>query len=164
MRLMGQARAEIHANFPLVGVSPTDLVDLPGQTSILEDSAPLEPNHTHFLLVPGNRWGDESHWLAQVASAIASDAPSITVLINGGEVTWQDAEKNLEAGRTLVVIAGSGRTADVLAEAIHGNYVNDRAEKIVQSGLVRSLHLTDGSEALAQIIEEAFMRGVSNGN
>ncbi len=159
MRLMGQARSELHATFPLIGVSPIDLVTLPERPSTLEDSAPLEPNHTHFFLVPGDRWGDESHWLAQVASAIAAEAPSITILINGGEVTWEDAAQNVETGRSLIVIAGSGRTADILAAAIQGTASDNRAEKLIQSGLVRSLHLADGSAALARIIEEAFTTG-----
>jgi len=157
MRLMGQARAELHATFPLIGVSPIGLVTLPGQTSTLEDAAPLEPNHTHFFLVPGARWGDESIWLAQVASAIAADAPSITVLINGGDVTWEDAAQNVNMGRSLIVISGSGRTADILAAAVHGDVSDDRAKKLIQSGLVRSIDLADGSAALAQIIEAAFM-------
>jgi hypothetical protein len=157
MRLMGQARAELQATFPLVGVSPIGLVTLPGQISTLEDAAPLEPNHTHFFLVPGARWGDESIWLAQVASAIAADAPSITVLINGGDVTWEDAAQNVNMGRSLIVISGSGRTADILAAAVHGDVSDDRAKKLIQSGLVRSIDLADGSAALAQIIEAAFM-------
>lgn len=157
MNLMGQARSDLQATFPLVGVSPIGLVTLPDQPSLLEEAAPLEPNHTHFFLVPGDRWGDESVWLAQIASAIAAEAPSITVLINGGEVTWEDAAQNVNAGRSLIVVAGSGRTADILAAAVDGEVKDDRAKRLVQSGLVRSVDLAGGSAALALIIEEAFM-------
>jgi hypothetical protein len=57
MRLMGQARAEIAATFPLVGVVPAWFVALPDIPSSSSDSVPLEPHHTHFVLVPGSKWG-----------------------------------------------------------------------------------------------------------
>jgi hypothetical protein len=156
MKLMGHSRAALNATFPLVGVCPTGLATLPNQSSPAEDAAPLEPHHTHFVLVPGDRWGDESIWLARVATEISGSAPSVTVLINGGEVTWSDAAANVEMGRLVIVIAGSGRTADILAAAIHGNTSEARANQLVQSGLVTTIELSAGSEALAQIIEEIF--------
>ena len=33
-------------------------------------------------------------------------------------MTWKDARCNVEAGRRVVVVSGSGRTADILAEAL----------------------------------------------
>ncbi|MBD1842977.1 hypothetical protein H6F89_06055 [Cyanobacteria bacterium FACHB-63] len=156
MRLMGQARAELRATFPLVGVSPKRLVILPNQSSSAEDAAPLEPHHTHFFLVPGDHWGAESEWMASIASAIAQDAPSITILINGGDVTWRDAEENIKTGRSLIVIGETGRTADILAAAVQGQATHDRALQLAQSGQVRLVSLSEGSTALTRIIEEIF--------
>jgi SLOG in TRPM, prokaryote len=156
MRLMGQARAEVQGTFPLVGVAPIGLSLLPDQADQVVttgDAAPLEPHHTHFFLVPGTQWGDESALLAQIASAIAGDAPSVTVLINGGEITWQDAAQSVEAGRSLLVIAGTGRTADVLATALDGEVDDPRAESLVQSGLVRSVTLCENHAELIQILQ-----------
>src|SRR5712692_7321254 len=58
IRLMGQARAETGATFPLVGVAAVETVALPDASPPRADAAPLEPHHTHFLLVPGDQWGD----------------------------------------------------------------------------------------------------------
>jgi hypothetical protein len=158
MRLMGQARAELGASFPLIGVSPKRLATLPNQAPTCKDCAPLEPNHTHFFLVPGHEWGAESAWIAKIASAIAQDAPSVTVLINGGEVTWQDAEENIKTGRSVIVISETGRTADALAAAVHGQPPHARAESLAQSGQVKLVALSEGSSALAHIIEETLNR------
>jgi hypothetical protein len=39
-----------------------------------------------LVLVPGLDWGDEARWLVRLASALADGAPSVTVLVNGGDV------------------------------------------------------------------------------
>ncbi len=69
MRFMGQARTEIGGTFPWIGVAAIDTVilpDLPPPPS--SDAEPWESHHTHFVLVPGSNWGDESPWLARTAS------------------------------------------------------------------------------------------------
>ncbi|XGV95905.1 MAG: hypothetical protein ACAF41_24580 [Leptolyngbya sp. BL-A-14] len=155
MRLMGQARSAIDASFPLVGVTPLGLATLPAKTAKAVEAAPLEPHHTHFILVPGSNWGDESSWIAKIASTI-SDAASVTVLINGGEITWQDASQSVKADRSIIVIAGTGRTADIIANALYGASADKRAEPIVASGLVRAIDLDAGADTLPAIIEDIF--------
>ncbi|NJK53203.1 MAG: hypothetical protein HC936_11070 [Leptolyngbyaceae cyanobacterium SU_3_3] len=137
MQLMGQARTAINGTFPLVGVAPIDLATLPNQTPASEDSAPLEPNHTHFLLIPGSQWGDDSPWIAQVATELANNAASVTVLINGGEITWQDALQNVQQGRSVIVVSGTGRTADLMAAALRGEATDHRADPLIASGLLK---------------------------
>lgn len=156
MRLMGQARMEVGGNFPLVGVIPIRLAILPEQTAPSEDAAPLEPNHTHFVLIPGSQWGDESAWIANIATTLTDATDSVTVLINGGEVSWIDASQSIQSERSLIVVAGSGRTADILANALEGNIMDERAEPIVASGLVRTIDLEKGATTLANLIEEIF--------
>jgi SLOG in TRPM, prokaryote len=158
MRLMGQARAELDETFVLVGVCPEAMVTLPGKerADTEKESVVLEPHHTHFVLTSGDRWGAESETLAKVATAIAGEQPSVTVLINGGEITWQDAAWNVKEGRSLIVVEGTGRTADVLAAAMVGDGQDERAVALVRSGLVRKVALADGSGALVRIIEELF--------
>lgn len=156
MQLMGRARQAIAGTFPLVGVSPIGLSILPNQLNSLSDAAPLEPNHSHFLLVPGSAWGDESAWIADVATHLAAGAPSVTVLINGGEVTWEDARQSIRAGRLVITIAGSGRTADLLAAGLRGDPTDDRAKALIASGLVQAADLSAGAIALAEMIETIF--------
>lgn len=157
MRLMGEARTQINANFPLIGVAPIGLATLPNALSDSTDGSLLEPNHTHFALVPGSEWGDESAWIAQIASILANSQPSVVVLINGGEVTWKDASQNIQEGRPIVVIAGSGRTADLLAAVLRGKATDQRAEDLISSGLVQAIDLTTDFETLSRTIREIFL-------
>lgn len=154
MKIMGQARMAIGAEFPLVGVAPVDLVNLPNHPTVRPDSTTLEANHTHCLLVPGDRWGDESPWIAHVATQLAQDKPSVVVLINGGAVTWQDAAANVKVGRPVIVIQGSGRTADILATAIQGGSVTDeRAQPLVDSGLMQVVDLDESAKVLVDKLQ-----------
>jgi len=141
MGLMGRARAAARASFPLVGVLVEALAaDLDGRG---EDSADeperLEPHHSHFVLVEGSSWGDESPLLAAAAGAVAGGAPTATVLVNGGEVAWADVEHSVRARRPVVAVAGSGRAADDLAAAVAGEPASERATGLARGGLVTTV-------------------------
>ncbi|GET38352.1 hypothetical protein [Microseira wollei] len=154
MRLMGQARTKIGATFPLIGVSPDGKIALPNDTNPPADSAPLEPHHTHFVLIPGSNWGDESPWLATVATLLAAGNPSVTVLLNGGEITFRDALYSVFAGRLVIVVAGSGRTADQLASVLRGEPTSDeRSRQLADSGLLQVIALDDSFNYLAKVIK-----------
>jgi hypothetical protein len=116
MRLMGQARASIDASFPLVGVVPIGKVRLPETNSPGKHA--LEPHHTHFILTPGWRWGDESRWIATIASLLSNGAKSLTLLINGGTIAFVDVQSSIAEGRPVMVMAGTGRLADQIAAAM----------------------------------------------
>ena len=153
MRLIGHARASIDGTFPLIGVAPVGLVTFPDQHSPNPDASPLEPNHTHCLLIPGNQWGDESPWIADVASVLSQGLPSVAVLINGGEVTWKDASCNVHNKRPIVVIAGSGRTADVMADALQGKVTDKRAHRLLASDLLQSVDLNEKTQVLTETLK-----------
>ena len=97
MRLLGRAHARAGANVPLVGVIVRALAALPGEPR-RDDGAPPEPNHTHIVLVPGASWGDEAPWIARLAGAIAGDRPSVTVLVNGGEIALDRRRRERRGG------------------------------------------------------------------
>jgi hypothetical protein len=138
MQLLGRARAEAGASFPLVGVAVEEKVILPGD-GLAADQAPLERNHSHFVLVPGSSWGDESPWLSRVATEIAGSAPSATVLINGGEIAFRDVAHSLEADRPVLVIEGTGRTADRIAAAVKGDHTDEPVAQLAESPLVTAV-------------------------
>ncbi|MEA5624495.1 hypothetical protein [Nostoc sp. UHCC 0251] len=157
MQLMGEARTQIGAKFALIGVTPESKVALPNQQEPAADLTPLEPNHTHFVLVPGNNWGDESSWISEVATVLANNAPSLTILLNGGEITFKDAFSSVNTGRLVVVIAGSGRTADILADALRGEANDERAKKLAESGILQYIDLINiekGIENLGKTIKD----------
>lgn len=162
MRLIGKARQALNATFPLIGVVPVGLISFPDNPyPIAPDAALPEPNHTHLILVPGQTWGDESPWIAKVATAIALEKPSIAILANGGEITWTDAQQNIAADRPVIVIEGSGRTADILAQALHGDILDERAEPLVDSKLLRSIEMADEFDEIEQVLRSILSQGLS---
>ncbi len=116
MALMGKIYAEGKFRFPLIGVAVERMVRWPGFDNP-EAHEDLEPFHTHFIIVPGNTWGDESAWLSESARVLSQGRSSLTLLINGGKISRQDVNLSLQAGRPVLVISGTGRLADELAES-----------------------------------------------
>jgi len=170
MQLMGQARATTDAKFPLIGVAPFGKIAIPNPIDPPTQGTALEPNHTHFVFIPGSLWGDECPWMADLASTLADGEPSLTVLINGGKVTWRDAEESVKVGRPVLVIAGTGRTADELAGAIRGEVFKDRLEGIlpveitpeepgerarnlVATGLLSAVDLMGDNDVLVEVLQ-----------
>jgi hypothetical protein len=150
-RLIGRARAA-SAGFTLVGIAVESLVVEPGEEPHGEQAA-LEPNHSHLLLVPGARWGDEVPWLQHVAGLLAGDAPTVTVLANGGDIALADVEESVASGRRVLVLAGSGRTADRIAAALEGLPAEARIEQVAASGLVEAIAVGEDTGAA---VERAF--------
>jgi SLOG in TRPM, prokaryote len=145
MRILGEARSALGATFPLVGVVAAGTVRIPGRPDPPNADAMLEPHHTHFLIVPGEQWGAESPWIADTATVLGGTAPSVTVLINGGQIAYLDVEHSVQATRRVIVIAGSGRTADALASALAGIQDDERAQALVASGLVSSVPMDEAA-------------------
>ena len=121
MAEIGQVRAQNNYKFPLVGVTPEELVTWPdGPLNIQflwlgKERWQMEAHHSHFILVPGSQFGDESHWIGDVAILLSKGHQSVTILINGGEVSRKDIEVSLENGRPVIALSGTGRLADELA-------------------------------------------------
>jgi hypothetical protein len=53
-----------------------------------------------------------------------------------------------------VVFEGSGRTADELARALRDQGVDERASRLVASGLLRAVNVNSDSSALARMLAE----------
>lgn len=127
MAAIGRARRLAGGNFPLVGVLARDIEMI---------STMLEPHHTHFIFCPGDSWGAESEWIAAAASALSGSQPSVAIVINGGNITWDDARLNIEYGRSVLIAEGSGRTADVIATTSTGIAFDKKAMSLIRTGKV----------------------------
>ena len=149
MALAGKARRDAGAAGPHVGVVAEGTVNWPGRPE-RPDAAELDANHTHVVLVPGDTWGDESPWLSKIATALAGSARSVTVLANGGPIAYDDVRQSLNAGRPVLVLAGTGRTAAAIAAARAGSGDDPRAAEIAASPLVSIVH-DDPAELVAQL-------------
>lgn len=148
MRSLGIARADAGAAFQLVGVVARGTVSGLGEASGDSDTAELEPHHTHVVLVPGDDWGDESPWISEVADAIAGSAGSVTLLVNGGAISLNDADLSLAEGRPLLVLAGSGRAADDIARSTQ---IDDRIGRIADHEYTQVAPLSDGAAVVRSL-------------
>lgn len=156
MRLMGKARASAGARFPLVGVVPTGMVRVPGDPATERAETDIEPNHSHFVLVPGNEWGDESPWLEEIARLVAGDRPSVTLLVNGGDIAFEEVARSVGGGRAVLAVVGSGRLADDVAGALRGETTTSRVAELARSGLLEAVDPWTGPRVLGDSIRRAL--------
>jgi SLOG in TRPM, prokaryote len=138
MKIMGEAVARPRGAVHLLGVAPKGKVTNPeiAGTSAVSDGAPLEPNHSHFVLVESNEWGGETTTMLELTRAF--NAPTAAILVNGGAIAADEALQSVRNGWPLLVIEGSGRFADeVSAAAQDGQSANSvEARDVARSGRV----------------------------
>lgn len=129
MMEIGEQRKNNNFTFPLIGVVFDSLIITEPPKSILDS------NHTHFFLIPGSDWGDESGWIAKIATAIAGDEKSITVLVNGGNISRTDVEYGLLENRPAYIMRGTGRLADeiTLSRNVVPVDISQSPEEILQT-------------------------------
>jgi hypothetical protein len=157
MRLMGQALRQAGAAVTHIGILPAQaIVDDNGTRG--EDI--LDPNHNYFVLVEGNEWGNETEVMYRLGDYLAADIPSIALLINGGGIALREIEKNVEQGREIVVITGSGRLADEIAYAIVNldQHVRPRIAAVVRDGKFTLFNLIAPPNKLAEILKQRLTK------
>lgn len=154
-RIIGEGRSHTGATFPLVGVCPEVKVSWSGG-AVDPGRHPLEPNHTHIILTPGEDWGDETPYLFALAAALAADAPSLAVLINGGEIALREVLTNVQQGREIVIVRGSGRLADQIAAARSGEAAppDDELAAVVRDGHLTVVDIAEGPSRLVRLIRQ----------
>ena len=128
MKEIGKQRKQNKFSFPLIGVVFDSLLMRQDPESI------LDPNHTHFFLIPGEDWGDESAWISKIATAIAGDQKSMTILVNGGNISRTDVQYSLLENRTAVVMRGTGRMANeiTLGDQIIAIDISEKSDDILE--------------------------------
>jgi hypothetical protein len=148
---------------PLVGVAPRRLVTWPGRLPaglrwLDRGRVPLEPHHSHFVLVDGREWGDETPALLALARALHVLAPSVALVCGGGPVTRREVLGHVRDGRPVVVVAGSGRFADELAAALNGHRGDHDVgmDEIVAQGRLTVCPLSEGAPALVDAVHAAL--------
>ncbi len=149
MYLIGATRQKNGYDFPLLEITVADIVTWhsdPKNKHLLwwgKKLWPLDKHYSHFVLTLGNQYGDESPWIVDAAKILAQGSQSVTVLINGGNISRLDIQLSVEAGRQVVALSGTGRYADELAEQPDRNelieVVSAEDEKAVAKALVAKL-------------------------
>jgi hypothetical protein len=134
----------------LLGIAPKGKItdpEIAGATAVA-DGVSLEPNHSHFVLVESADWGDETPKILELARAC--NAPTVAILVNGGEIAANEALQSVRNGWPLLVFEGSGRFADELSAAVCDAQAAKSAEvtEIVRSGRVVLFRVDDPAEKL----------------
>ena len=155
MKLMGQALLKFGRTNAHVGVVPAYAEA--GNGLIAEDI--LEPNHSGFVLVNGRQWGDEVDTMYKLAGYLSANVPSVTVLVNGGGISLLEIEWNVRQGREVVVITGSGRLADEIADAVRhpSRNTRERVEAVARDGTLTLFDISDPPASLARILEQRLL-------
>jgi hypothetical protein len=145
MALMGLGVAGRGQMTPLLGVAPAGMVTYPNSPALdqaVQGATPLDPNHSHFVLVPGTTWGSETDAMFKLVTKLAAPppppppaspppsgspsaptptpaqphpAPIVTVVVNGGDGARQEVLASVRRRWPVVVVEGSGGLADELA-------------------------------------------------
>ena len=164
MSEIGRIRSRESYKFPLIGVTPEELVTWPGgppEGKFLwwgKQRWQLESHYSHFILVPGEQFGDESPWVVDTATLLSKDHQSVTILINGGEVSRKDIQLSLENGRRVLVLSRTGRLADELASQPTRNnlmiVLPVNAEKSIAEAIQAILSMTEQGSVSPLTMEE----------
>ena len=94
------------------------------------------------------------------AGVLAGDCPSLTLLVNGGDVSVEDVAESVKAGRPVLVVGGTGRAADALAAPLSSEVSNNQIRALASSELV---HVTELREDSADSVVLEVERMLSSG-
>jgi hypothetical protein len=159
MKMIGDARRDGNYNFPLIGIAPLAKVDYPGHENPNKEAS-LENGHSHFVLVDGKEWGDESSTIVNLTHAISGggEKKALGIVINGGKITRQDVylatgrERNLP----ILVLEGSGRFADELASAHKSGQTSEKMIKAILRGDIQLISTSDGPQGIYSKLLQHF--------
>jgi hypothetical protein len=153
MQIMGQSIADRGRKRSLLGVAAAGKVTYPGGPSVASnDSAPLDPNHSHFVLVDGKEWGSETETLFELAAAF--NVPVLAILVNGGAIAKDELLQSVRRNWPVIVIEGSGRLADeVAALKKQPSQIEDPAlAEIIEEGDLRIFPITGALEDFERML------------
>jgi hypothetical protein len=153
--LLGQGLNAWGRTAPCIGVTVDALSLRPGHP---QGEAPLEPHHSHFVLVEGQKWGDETKTMYAIVQELAHHSPSVTVFAGGGEVVKSEMEANVGLGRTMILLAGSGRTTDAVLAARAGQQQDDqRLAAIARAGNIIPFDIWQEPAALSDLLRRMLI-------
>jgi hypothetical protein len=153
--LLGDGLAKWERKAPCIGVTPAAPVTWPGRE---KGDTPLEPHHSHFVVVEGKEWGDETRTMYSVAQALGRDCPSIAVFAGGGDVTLREMQANVDHGREMILVAGSGRKTDAVLDILAGSNTSDRAlQEIASKGRITRFEIGGSPEQFARLVESRIL-------
>jgi SLOG in TRPM, prokaryote/SMODS and SLOG-associating 2TM effector domain 1/Protein of unknown function (DUF4231) len=136
MSLIGAGVASRGHKSTLIGVAPAGLISYPGSKTAT--GFQLESNHSHFVLVEGDKWNSKTEMMlslvktlsdkttnkgtddtssAQPAGNVVEQSPTLAILAGGGATTKNEVLYAVRQNLPLIVFEGSGGMADEIVEA-----------------------------------------------
>jgi hypothetical protein len=159
MAIMGRVMAEGGYPSPLLGVAPAGKVSYPGAPAAngMGNSAPLDPNHSYFVLVESGEWGGETDTLFELVESLANDMKVVTILVDGGLVARKELLASMRRGWPIIVIEGTGRLADEIARLKKTSSQPDRIKdpavaEIVSAGDIHRFSLKSPPPELENLL------------
>jgi len=121
MALMGLGVAQQQHKATLLGVAPAGSITYPGKPpgKTSNHKVPLDPNHSHFVLVQTDEWGGETETMYALAHVLSQGCPSLAMVIDGGSISKSEVLHNVRQKRPIIIIEGSRRFADEIATMVH---------------------------------------------
>jgi hypothetical protein len=141
---MGDARQAIGGTFPLVGVCPFGAVVIPDH---------LDPFHSHFVFVDGDKFGDESTLLPGLLRG--SDKPSVGILVDmnvNSTILPRELPLHAQWADVLIAIRHSGGAADAILDA-----GSDTFKLLPANTIVKAVDL-DQPEALSELLRQVLIQ------
>jgi len=130
MEIVGQRASKIEQSKKpmIIGIAPAGLISLfnstkqednyknEGDNDGENDKVLLDPNHSHFVLVEGDKWGDETIKLFEIASLLSTnDIPIVALLAGGGRISKKEILFCINQNWPIIVIEKTGYLADEIA-------------------------------------------------
>jgi hypothetical protein len=161
-KLLGAGLEQWSRTAPCIGVTVARRVSLPDDVD--SDTEQLEPHHSHFVLVDGDEWGDETVMMYRLVEALALDCPTISVFAGGGKIVLQEMQVNVEQGRRMILLAGSGRSTDAVLDArTNGAHGDGALARIARRGLIVPFNIHDEANAFRALLRRELYAAQSDG-
>jgi hypothetical protein len=168
MEQMGNAVADCENKIVQLGVAPSAKVAYPdeSQEKAVESIAPLDPNHTHFVLVDCKEWGCETKTMFELAKYLGKGIPVVTVLFNGGEIAKEEVRQSVRQHWPVIVVEKTGRLADQIAKACRQKQsrffkstIDDPAlAEIIADGDISMISFDDSPEAFRELLQRRLSK------
>jgi len=163
MALIGLGAAQQPDKPTLLGVAPASVVTFPGKPidKTSSEAIPLDPNHSHFVLVETDKWGGETETMYELAQVFSQSSPSIALLINGGDIAKSEVLHNVRQSRPIIIIEGSGRLADEIASIVHNKAIptsEPKLAEIIADGDLYLFPLTSSVADLEQLAQRLLRK------
>jgi SLOG in TRPM, prokaryote/SMODS and SLOG-associating 2TM effector domain 1/Protein of unknown function (DUF4231) len=117
MEILGRAVAGQHEPLDLLGVAPAGTVTYPDGPPAPAGAAPLDPNHTHFVLAAADDWGGETRLMFDLVAELSRGMPAAVLVAGGGKIVPDEVLRAVRSALPVVVLRGTGGFADELADA-----------------------------------------------